>query len=93
MFKQKETKKERNDILSASRNFEKQKTEEKAVSKSNNYNQLKLKRLLLVYLTEYNQMYISRPAAFSLGLSKVRNIMVDNEDTLIPINLEQLYIF
>lgn len=92
MFKQKETKKERNDILSASRKFEKQKTEEKAVSKSNNYNQLKLKRLLLVYLTEDNQMYISRPAAFSLGLSKVRNIMIDNEDTLVPINLEQLNI-
>ena len=90
MFRQKEVKKDENNILSTSRNFEKQKTEKKNVSKTNSYNQLK--RLLLVYLTEDNQMYISRPAAFSLGLTKVRNIMVDNEETLVPISMEQINI-
>lgn len=83
MFRQKE---ERNDILSISKNFQKHNSYEK----SNNHSHLK--RLLLVYLTNDNQMFISRPAAFSLGLTNVRNVMFDTEDALVPITLEQINI-
>ena len=49
-----------------------------------------LRQILLIYITDDNRLFIDRTAAYALGLTKVRAIMLDKGPSLFEINKNQL---
>ncbi len=76
-----------NSLLSLSRNLtrneEKQNLAQAQSSKI-------LRQILLIYITDDNRLFIDRTAAYALGLTKVRAIMLDKGPSLFEINKNQL---
>lgn len=75
-----------NDRLSLSRNLTRQTVKLEIKSPTATTNATKLKSVLLVYVSDDNRTFVDKSAAYSLGLTDVRAIMLENKLNLFEVS-------